>query len=818
MEVSLRVLDSGPQIAAVFRKMPPFDSVSHDLRTAVRVLRKSPGATALSVVSIALGIGLTAGLFSVGDAMLLRPMPFREPGKLLTVSSRGDDGRLFLYGWPDYLDMAEAGRGLAEFAAYQRRGGLLETGEETQFVITHSATPNYFSLLGVRAMLGRASVEPAEGRPQAVLGYRLWQQRFGGDPTIAGKTVLLNGKAFLVAGVMPEEFTGTVRGIVTDVWVSNDAWFTVLGNREEQESRDGQFEIVARLKPGVTAQRAAAQLDAAIRGAGKHKPAPPGATGTVLFANFAPSWKASLILGGGLALALSLVLFVACANVAQLRLAQAESRKKELGVRMALGAGAWRVARQLLVETALVSVAGAGLGILLAQFLMVRVAQFLAGFASGHVDPGIRLDHRVLAYALLALVFSVVFSGLAPARHAVKLDVSEILKSNQGAVGAKGGWHRKVLMVGQVAVSVAIMGGALMFLVSLRNAAAVRPGLDPRKKLFVMMVGQKRHMDAATWCEQACARLAGVAGARGATFARRLPLSGSGGGLTARVEIPGQAPLGVHVNNVGGNYFALMGTRIMAGRAIDSNDRAGSALVTVVSQTFARQVFPGANPIGEWVRIDGKMRQVVGVAEDGPSNDLHEAPEPFVWLPYSQAPWGDITLMVETAGDPRALARALRAELKRYDPHVAVYQSLTLEQQLDEALAPDRMMASVAGGLGAFSMLLMAAGLFGVLQYAVNRRTREFGLRIALGAPPAGIQRMVLAESARIAAWGIPIGLLILGGAGQAMRSWLLGISPANPLVYVFSAVAVLLLTVLAAWLPAVRATRVDPMAALRSE
>ena len=714
--------------------------------------------------------------------------------------------------------MAAGGRDLAEVATYQRRGAMLGSGDEIESVTANPVTPNFFSLVGVRAMLGRASVEAAEGRPRVVLGYRLWQRRFGGDRDILGKTILLRGRPFVVAGVMPEGFTALDRGNVTDVWIGNDAWFTVMGNSAERESRDGQFEIVARLKAGATAQRAAAQLDAAIRGAGKHKPAPPGTTGTVLQSEFAPNWTDTLIYGGGLVLALSLVLFVACANVAQLRLAQAESRKKELGVRIALGASAWRVARQLLVETGLITLTGAGLGVMLARFLTEEASQFLSAGRTD-IDFGIRLDYRVFAFALLAVILSGLFSGLGPARQAVKLNVAEALKSEQGATGTRRGWQKKLLVVGQVAVSVALFGTAAMFLASLRNAVAVRPGLDPRKNLLVMTVGPGWHIDAATWCEQACGRLAGVAGVRGATFARRLPLSGSGGGWTARVEIPGQAPLGVHENDVGANYFAVMGTRVVAGRAIDGSDRPGGLLVAVVSQTFARQVFPGRNPIGEWLRIAGQMRQVVGVAEDGPSNDLHELPQPFLYLPYGQAPSaGDITLMVETAGQPEALARAVRDELKRYDPRVTVYSSQTLKQQMDDALSQDRMMASIASGVGIFGVILTAAGLFGLLQYTVNRRTRELGLRMALGAGPVEIQRMVLAESVRMAAKGIPIGLMMLAGAGWYVRSWLLGITPLNPLVYVSSAAGVLMVTLMAAWLPARRATQVDPMAALRSE
>ena len=435
------------------------------------------------------------------------------------------------------------------------------------------------------------------------------------------------------------------------------------------------------------------------------------------------------------------------------------------------------------------------------------------------MDYGIRLDYRLLAYTLVAVLLSVLFSGLAPARHAVKLNLAEVLKSEQRATGPRRGWHKEMLLIGQVAVSVALFGTAAMFLVSLSHAVAVRPGLDPQKKLLVMSVGPGLRMAPAAWCEQVCERMAAVTGVRGATYARRLPLSGSGWGWTARVEIPGQAPLAVPENDVGGSYFALMGTRVLAGRGIDTNDRAGTTRVAVVSQAFVRQVLPARNPVGEWVKIGGQMRQVVGIAEDGPSKELHETPPPFVYLPYGQAPdSGDITLIVETGGEPLALAHAVRDELERYDSGAEVYSTQTLKRQMDEALAQDRTMASVAGMLGIFGVVLTSAGLFGVLTYAVSRRAREFGLRMAFGARPAEIQRMVITESLRIAAWGIPIGLILPAGVGSYMRSWLLGITPANPMVYVASAAAVLALTLLAAWTPAVRATHVDPMAALRDQ
>jgi putative ABC transport system permease protein len=795
------------------------ESLWHDAVIAVRVLSRSRGTTALCILSVALGIGLTTALFSVADAIFLRPYPLERPGEVLKALSFGDDGRGFWYGWPDYEDMARAGSGVADVAAYTRRGAILAAGDETEFILAYAVSPNFFSFLGAKPALGQATVEPVAGRPAAVLGYRLWQRRFAGDPHIVGRTVLLNGRAFAVTGVMTREFAGLARLVANDVWVSTDAWFDVLGNRDERRLRDGHqdFEIIARLKAGVKASAVAAQFDAAIRGPGKNKPAPKGVAGTLLEAEFVPGWKATLIGGGGLLLVLGLVLFAACANVAQLRLAQAEARKKELGIRMALGAGALRVVRQLMVETGLVMLAGAGLGIILAQSVMQKTAEFLSSRFT-YIDPGIRLDYRVMVFALAATAAAVLLAGLAPARHAVRLNVTEVLKSEQGTAGGRSPWQKKALIVGQVAVSIVLFGMAMLFLQSLRNAAAVRPGLDPHKRLLVMEVSPGLDIPAARWCQEACERLSGLPGVRGATFARRLPLSGSGGGMTVRVEIPGQAPLGVGLNNVAGNYFSLMGTRVLAGRGIDTSDRENSPLVVVISQRLARQVFSGRNPLGEWILVEGKKRQVVGVAEDGPANDLHDPPQPYLYLPFTQKPSGDLTLVVETAGEPGTLAQAARHELKRFDPGVTVLSLTTLSRHMQQALTVDQLLAAISTGLGIFGFLLTAAGLFGVIQYAVNRRTREIGLRMSLGAQPGAIKMMVLSESLRMAAWGIPIGLLLLGAAGWWVRSLLLGVTPLDPLTYITSAAAAVIVALTAAWLPARRATRVDPMAALRAE
>ncbi len=789
-----------------------------DLRLALRVLNKSRGTTLLCIVSIALGIGLTTGIFSLGDAMFLRPFAFDKPGEVLWLSSRGDDGNEIGYCWPDYQDMLHSAANIADLATYERVGGTVGTGDDRQSVLVYPSTANYFQFLGVKAQLGRASFEPIGGQPVVVIGHRFWQQRFGGDPQIVGKRIIFAGRTFVVAGVLPAEFTGNLRGVPNDVWISVEDRFQLPGHADERYDRSaGDFEIIARLKPGVSPQRAAAQFDASIRGAGKRKPAPPGQAGTLLHKQFVMEWdRTSILSGAGLVLVLGLVLFTACANVAQLRLAQAETRRKELGIRLALGAASWGVARQLLVEATLVSLAGAGAGVLLARFLMQAISASITA-AQPYFDFGLRLDYRVLTFALASAVCAVLFSGFAPARQAAQLNVIEVLKSGQGTTGAARTWQKKALVIGQIAVSVMLFGLAVLFLQSFHNGTMLRPGFDPNKKILIMDLQSGIRMSAMSWCEQISERLTALPGVRAATFARRIPLSGSGGGMTVRLEIPGQGPRGVPVYNVAGNYFSVMGTRVLAGRGIDTNDREKSPLVAVLSQHLAHQVFPGRNPIGQWVSVDGKIRQIVGIAEDGPIEDLHEPPAPSLYLPFAQMPWGGITLVVETASDPGALAKAVRQEIKSFDPGVLV-GTTTMHAYMHQALAIDNVLVRLSSGLGVFGFLLTAAGLFGVIQYAVNRRTREIGLRMALGAQSAEINKMVLAESLRMAALGVPIGLLLLAPLAWSVRAYVIGVTPLSPLMYLASAAAAVAISLSAAWLPARRATRIDPMTALRSE
>jgi predicted permease len=783
-----------------------------DAQVSLRMLAKNRGATMLAIGSIALGIGVTTSLFSIADALVFRPGAFFRPEEIYSVLSRGDDQRFIGYGWRDCEDMARATAGAAEVVAYQRSVLALAGEESSEVVTAYLTTPNFFSMLGVRAALGQANLAPrSDGRPQAVLGHGLWMRRFGGDPAIVGKTIVLNSKAFAVAGVTPPAFTGLVRGVPCDVWIDADA----LGRRAERDSRSGQFQIIVRLRPAAAPEAIAARCDAAIRGPDGYKPAPAGTPGTWLNA-FALTWRQKLAAGGGLLPVFGLLLLVACANAAQLRLAQAEARRKEMGMRLALGSSPWGLARLLLIETTIVSAAGAAAGLFLAAKVIDLITLTISAVV-GFVDLGLRIDWRVGAFTLVATVLASALAGVAPARHALRLDVLDILRSEDGTARAKNRMQR-VLVAGQTAASVVFFGLALLFTMSFRHALAVWPGFDPGKSMVAIPAASGGPMARTTWGDQAAERLQAMPGVRAVTYARRLPLSLSGGGLRLRVEVPGQAPLAVDANMVGPNYFPVMGTRVLAGRGIDPGDRADASPVVVVSKTLARQAFGERNPIGESITIEGRLWQVVGLVEDAPSNDLHETILPLAYFSFAQMPRGDLTLLVETAVEPGSMVRPLLQELKRFDPDVVTIDVKTLRQYVDRALFLDRVAALGSVGLGVLGFLLTAAGLFGMVQYSVNRRTREFGVRIALGAGPGAIQRSVLTESLRIVAPGVVLGLALLAGGAWTVQSFLLGVSPLNPLAYATCAGAAVAFALLAAWLPARRATRLDLVEVLRAE
>ena len=795
-------------------------NVVNDLRIAARAAAKHPGTASLAMLSIALGIGTTTGVFSFADGLLLRPLAIRQPNQVLEATSVGEDGGRLLYGWADYEAMRAAVGDAAQLAAYQRRGAMLSRDEGgSDLVLISPVSSNYLRLLGIRPMLGHPSLETVDGQPSAILGWRLWQRRFGGDRSIVGKTIIVSEHPMIVAGVMPRDFGGLERGVSNDIWVSTDTWFDVL-KRGARQSHADQFEIIAQLNRAADRDVIAEQLDAGIRGPDAHKPASKGVRGTMLKASFGGGWSANLKTSGALIAILALLLFVACANVALLHLAQTESRRKELAVRKALGAENSRIFQQLFTETAFLAIPGVLLGVLFARVFVSKAMQFLP-----EQSIVVQVDGRVLVFTAFASLFSLLVAAISPTRTAADISLSDALKAHQGTAGGASEWWRNLFMIGQIAISVVLVGAALLFATSLREMAKIEPGFDRTRKLLIVNAVPGLSLPPHEWAEQVANRLGSLPGVRTATFARRLPLGSSGGGATVSVQPPGEQPRAVRFNNVAGNYFAVMQPRLLAGRGIDANDRAGTPLVCVVSEKFARQFLPGRNPLRETILVTpafskepAKSWEIVGVVADAPANDVHEEIQPYLYFSYAQMPVSDLTLVVETVTAPIGLIRTVNDEVRRFDPKALLYGMTTMEDYMNAATTSDRLLVAMATTLGFFTAALMAAGLFGALHYSVARRTRELGLRVALGATPGRIRRLVLGDALRLALWGVPAGLLLLVALGSLARAVVVGVSIMDARVWCIGAAVVVLIVLLAAWLPARRAMLLEPMEALRAD
>ncbi len=801
-----------------------------DLRYGIRLLLKTPGATAVAVASLALGIGLNSAVFSVVDGMFLRPPSIQQPEQLVWIYGRAPESRGLPISYTEYLDLQDQTDVFSGLVAQSRRGSMLRVNDETEMVLTTVVSANYFSALGAGVGLGRTlspelDSTPAK-EPVVILSHSLWQRRFGSDPQIVGKTIQLGERNCMVVGVMPRSFSGLERMVPPEIWLPTTSWVAINPrSRPELERRDDRvFEVLGRLRAGVAVEQAQAQLDTIARRLEQSYPATNKGRrlSAVPEARLAADrLRASLLLMS----IVSLVLLIACANVATLLLAQGESRRREIGVRLALGAGRRRLLRQLLTESLLLSLVGAALGLLLASWLM-DLAPALTPPGPLHID--VRLDRRVGTFTLIASLATALLFGLAPALRASKADVAPVLKGEDASIGRRSRFSLwNVLAVGQIALSIVLLSASGLLLRSFLYTQQIDPGFDTKKNLLVIMMASRspRGPEQAVALFQSLAeRLGSLPGVARATYARRLLLAGSGGGATKKVSSPGvELPPGrdtveIKYNQVADNYFAAMGTRLVRGRGIERRDGPDSLKVVVINETMARQFWPNQDPIGRWLRIGRFEHQIVGIVEDGKINQIHEAPEPFLYFAFAQMIPGEATLLVETAGDPALLADAVKREMRSVDPQIVIFSLMTMKQHMANALYMDRIPAVVSSGLAALGMLLGAIGLYGVMSYAVNRRTHEFGIRLAMGAQKRDVLGLVMRQGLKLALVGVPIGLTAALAATRVMSSFVYGVSPGDPLTFVASAALVVAVALLATQGPARRATKVDPLVALRHE
>ena len=803
-------------------------SIWQDIRHASRVLRAHPGAVAIAVLSLALGVGANSIVFSLVDGMFLRPLPVSDPASLVRIEWQSVDGRTSAMAWADLQALRESGGAFGDIAAQNRRGGLLGTGDDVELTLVTVVSDNYFPLLGIepaRGRLFRAGLDEAlEREPAAAISDGLWRRRFGADPGLVGRTLRLNNRAFTVVGILPPSFRGLSRGVMTDIWVPVSSWRAMGNAREFEERVVGQFEPIGRLRAGATLGAAQAQLDVFASRLQQEQPeASRGRRLVVRTQSEFESGGRGRLLSALLLSITGLLVVIACANVAQLLLALSETRRREMAIRQALGASRGRLVRQLLTESALLAAAGGVVAMLVAAWLIPLLPSLLPPGPS-FVRYDIRLDLRVVVATIITCMLTVLFFGLVPAVRGARVDLTSVIKT--------GGWNarrsfsgRDLLVVSQAMLGVTLLSAAGLLALSFARAQEANPGFDAGRNMLLVMASLSGPADrrAATGDEIAT-RVSRLPGIKRVAYCRRFPMASSGGGATRDVVIPGrevrpgQEVLRIRYNQISSDYLAATGTRLLSGRAFLRTDAADALRVAMVNDTMARQFWLTGRAVGSWIRVDNTEVQIVGVVADAAVNSFHEQPQPFLYFPFAQLPAGEATFVFETFGEPTTLLPAIKREMRAAAPGYTQLTVNTLRQHMRDALYQDWLQAVLSITLAIAGMVLASVGLVGVIVHSVERRTREFGIRAALGASRRDVVCMVLRQGLWLAGLGGVLGIGSSWAAGRAMSSLLFGVSAGDPFVIGSSVAVVLAIGLLGSAYPAWKAARVDPAHVLRAE
>jgi putative ABC transport system permease protein len=799
-------------------------ALGQDVRLGVRGFLRNPGLTALTVLVLALGIGANTAIFSVVDALVLRPLPFPAPEQLVAVPN----GVMF----PDFVDVRQQSRSFSELAAYRMDQTVLTGHGEPDTVSVVSASPQLFDLLGVAPALGRSLV-PGEDQPGrtlvAVISHRFWQRHLGGDPAAIGRSVTLDGQNYQVVGIMPPVFRFPLEDGGGDVWMP--LWAVAGQARQWRGFR--ALRCVGRLAPGVSIGQAQAEVAGIAARLAQQYPKDNAGRGFSTLALYDRTVKvgrpALLVLLG----AVALVLLVACANVANLQLVRAAARRREIAVRAALGAGRGRIIRQFLTESALLALLGALAGLVVA-FWGVKI---LAGLLPNDLPrlDRIGFDGRVLAYTLAISALTALAVGLATALQASNVDLGDALK--QGERGTSSGRQRlrSLLLVAEIALALTLLVGAGLLVRSFERLVSVDPGFDPRGLLVARLITTTSNVPPPRLYGELLPRLEALPGVRSAAIASQVPFSSWFGSwnftLDDRPEPPPDNPWWTNVRNTSPGYLRTVGIALLHGRALDRLDeQPPEPQVAVINQSFARRYWPGGNPLGRRIRAYNQYDlRIVGVVADtlgtcgfagcagGDAGRLDRSPDPEIHIPMKgrNRTW---YLALRTAGDPRALIGPLRAAVHELQPKMPLTELQTMEAAMESSLGQRRAIMLMFSLFAALALLLAVVGLYGVMSYSVAQRTREFGVRMALGALGSDVQKLVVVQGLRLCLVGLGVGVLAALALTHVLGSQLYGVSATDPLTFGGLAGLLLAVATVAAVLPARRATRIDPMVALRSD
>jgi putative ABC transport system permease protein len=775
-----------------------------DLRFAARGSVKSPGFTAVSVLCLAVGIGANSTVFSLVDGYWTRPLPVRNPHELVYLYTATPRDAQSGVSYAEFLDYQAGARSFRGLLVTERRGGILSGNGFTDAVQSNVVSDSYFQVLGVGAQLGRvfAPGDPAHGRV-LVMSHNLWQRRFGGDPSIVGRTIRVNG-LYTVVGIAPKEFRGVELWRDSDVWIPESSWDP---SGEEAANRSYRsFTAMGRLGPGVTVEGARAELAGISTRLERDWPKFNKGCRAVLLTDSERlhAYKLPYILMG----IVGVVLLIACANVAGLLLARAGSRGQEIGMRLALGASRARLVSQFMAESALIGAAGAAAGLLLARGLIALLPSVIIPPGAGHTGYEFRLDARVLAFTLAVSLLTIVVFGLWPA-----LRTSQPLSRTP-----RRAWSRQVLVVMQMVLSIVLLAGAGLLVRTFVYCMNLDPGFTRADVLVADVAPPDKPAESRAFYQKLLDRARGIPGIVDATVALRPPLNGSGGGMAQNVTVrPGESPVRLKYTAVGLKYFRTLGIGLLRGRDFERHDDTDAEKVMIVNLTMARRYWPNENAIGKTVRLDIE-RTIVGVVNDTRINSLDEPPEPYFYLPVAQTRFGSLYFIARTSVDPVRLARTVRREVAAIDSGVPVLEITSMKLLVRSSVYEQQVSATIVGSLGLAGLLLAAIGLYCVVSYTVASRTREIGIRMALGAQRRDAMLLILRQAVVLAAAGIAIGLVCALFAARLLQGMLYGVSTRDPATFAAVVGLMLVVALAASFVPARRATKIDPTVALRYE
>jgi predicted permease len=798
-----------------------------DLRFGIRGLRKHPGLTLVAILSLGLGIGANTTVFTWMNAFVLRPLPaVPDFDQLVHVATRAPNGDGWSVSYLSLRDWRAATRSMDLAASSFDQFGMKGEGQGVERVWGGLVSGNYFDVLRLRPVIGRllTPADEAQRSPVAVLGFAFWQQRFGGDSAVLGRPLTLNGQTLTVVGVAPPRFGGTTIGLRWDCFMPVTL-VQLLGNRDNLDHRDWQWlDATGRLRPGFSRAQAQAELDGVVKRIAAETNDDDSRNGAIV-KPVSDDGAASFLKPVFIALigVTAVVLLIACANVANLLLARAIARRREIGIRLALGANRLRLIRQLMTESL-------GLGVLAGLVGMV-VAFWARDLFSALIPPSpfpialdLRVDGRVLLFAFAVTILTALAFGLVPALQSSDADLVGTLKDTIGGAPARRARMQSALVVGQVALALVTLICGGLFVRSLDAARRADLGVrGPEHTLLVTtdlrLAGIPDSARKATTLAL-LQRVRAVPGVEAASLTMSVPL-GFGGYSSQGTEPEGYAKqphesMAIVYDRVGSDFFRAMGVPIVRGRAFEDAEVESGRDVVIVNEQFAKHFWPGLEPLGRRVRTGGRDRVVVGVAKQGKYQSLTESPEAYMYLP--EVGIAQFDLVVRSAGDPRALVPAVRAAVRATSADLPFLDVRTFAEHMQAAFFTEKLGASMLAGLGSIALLLCAIGIYGVMSYVVSQRTREIGVRVALGAARRDVLGLVVGRAMRLAGVGMVIGLVAAMGAAQLLRSQLVGIGPRDPLTFVVIGVTMALVAAVAAWLPARRASRVDPMVALRYE